>query len=136
MQMWLLVGHKPLPVLVETSALSSVSIPVSPAVEPEEPSPMSVVPVAVVGGGAVVENVANVVGPDPVVVFAPVLPGAASPPEQARATHPQIQTQRKRSIGHQDTSFAPAACVALASCGGRPERRSSPAARLGRASVR
>ncbi len=51
-----------------------------------------------------VENVAKVVGPEPVVVLAPVLPGAASPDEHASPRTPQAANQRKRFIDVEDTS--------------------------------
>ncbi len=58
------------------------------------------VPGSVVTGGAVVENVANVVGPDPVVVLAPVpVPGAVSPLEHASPKQAQTVAHRKRIIG-------------------------------------
>ena len=100
-------GQRPEPV-VDSSAPESVSVSVSVSVvatpDSEEPSVTSVPVDPLVAGGAVVENVANVVGPEPVVVLAPVLPGAASPDEHASPRNPQTVTQRKRCIGPQDTS--------------------------------
>lgn len=88
-----------------SSAVSvSVTVGVVGPLELSEP-PVEPVPGLVVTGGAVVENVANVVGPEPVVVLAPVPPGAASPVEQASPKHAQTVAHRKRIIGCQDTSF-------------------------------
>lgn len=86
----------------EASAEVSVSVSVSVCdagpLELSEP-PVEPVPGSVVIGGRVVEKVANVVGPDPVVVLAPVLlPGDASPLEQARPKQAQTVAHRKRII--------------------------------------
>ena len=109
MQLCVLAGHSPSPVPddEDESAAGSVSVCAVDASELSDPSPVEpVCGVVVTGGGAVVENVANVVGPDPVVVLEPVLaPGAASPLEQARPKQAQTVAHRKRIIGLQDTSF-------------------------------